>query len=90
MNYPMPTSIQEIVNLRQEPVNEELMLCAIAAAIEISREKGKSLEEIVAEVLADDPFLDLNMRRWLSQTVTQVWHLKSKTDSQSDRPLAPK
>ena len=86
MNYPIPTSIQEIVNLRQQPVNEDLMLCAIAGTIEISRESGKSLEEIVAEVLADDRLLDLNMRRWLSQTVAHVWYfLESETDSGSDR-----
>ena len=89
MNYPIPTSIQEIVNLWQEPVNEDLMLCAIAETIEISRKRGKSLEEITAEVLADDRLLDLNMRRWLSQTVAHVWHfLESETDSGSDRPIA--
>ena len=74
MNYPIPTHIQEIVNLRQQPVNEELMLCAIAATIKISRLEGKSLEDIEAEVLADDRLLDLSLRRWLSQAVTHVWH----------------
>lgn len=85
MNYPIPTSIQEIVNLRQQPVNEDLILCAIAGTIEISRKTGKSLEDITAEVLADDRVLDLKMRRWLSQTVAHVWHfLESDTDSGSD------
>jgi hypothetical protein len=86
MNYPIPTSIQEIVNLRQNPVSEEVMLCAIAGTIKISREDGKSLEDITAEVLAEDNFLDVSMRRWLSQAVTTVWHfLDSDSASGSDR-----
>jgi len=82
MNYPIPTSLPEIVNLRQQPVNEELMLCAIAGTIRISRLEGKSLEDITAEVLADDRLLDLNLRRWLSQMVTHVWHFV-----ESDPPI---
>ncbi len=86
MNYPIPTSIQEIVNLRQKPVSEEVMLCAIAGTIKMSRENGKSLEEITAEVLADDNFLDLSMRRWLSLAVTTVWHfLDTDAAEGSDR-----
>ena len=86
MNYPIPTSIQEIVNLRQKPVSEEVMRCAIAGTIKISLDDGKSLEDITAEVLAEDNFLDLSMRRWLSQAVTTVWHfLESDAADSSDR-----
>lgn len=85
MNYPIPTSIQEIVNLRQKPVSEEVMLCAIAGTIKISREDGKSLEDVTAEVLAEDNFLDVSMRRWLSQAVTTVWHfLEADADAKGD------
>jgi hypothetical protein len=86
MNYPIPTSLHEIVNLRQQPVNEELMLCAIAGTIKISRLEGKSLEDITAEVLADDLLLDLNLRRWLSQVMARVWYfVESDSHTGSDR-----
>lgn len=89
MNYPIPTSLQEIVSLRQQPVNEELMLCAIAGTINISRLEGKSLEDITAEVLADDRLLDLNLRRWLSQMVTHAWQIvESDPPIDSDRHRA--
>ncbi|MDF5722854.1 MAG: hypothetical protein PUP91_20730 [Rhizonema sp. PD37] len=73
MNYPIPDSPQEIVALRQKPVDEELVACAIAGVIKIVRAQGQSLEELTAQVLADDSVLDLQQRRWLSQVVAQAW-----------------
>jgi hypothetical protein len=73
MNYPIPHSPQEIVNLRQNPVDEELVAAAIAGVIQIVRSQGQSLEELTAQVLADDQMLDKQQRRWLSQVVTQAW-----------------
>ncbi|MBD2604739.1 MAG: hypothetical protein KME54_12640 [Tolypothrix brevis GSE-NOS-MK-07-07A] len=73
MNYPIPHSPQEIVNLRQNPVDEELVAAAIAGVIKIVRSQGQSLEELTAQVLADDQMLDKQQRRWLSQVVTQAW-----------------
>jgi hypothetical protein len=73
MNYPIPHSPQEIVNLRQNPIDEELVAAAIAGVIKIVRSQGQSLEELTAQVLADDQMLDKQQRRWLSQVVAQAW-----------------
>lgn len=73
MNYPIPDSPQEIVALRQEPIDEELVAAAIAGVIKIVRAQGQSLEDLTAQVLADDSLLDLQQRRWLSQVVAQAW-----------------
>jgi hypothetical protein len=73
MNYPIPDSPQEIVALRQEPIDEELVAAAIAGVIKIVRSQGESLEELTAQLLADDSLLDLQQRRWLSQLVAQAW-----------------
>ncbi|MBW4570477.1 MAG: hypothetical protein KME31_21365 [Tolypothrix carrinoi HA7290-LM1] len=73
MNYPIPHSPQEIINLRQNPVDEELVAAAIAGVIKIVRSQGQSLEELTAQVLADDQMLDKQQRRWLSQVVAQAW-----------------
>lgn len=73
MNYPIPHSPQEIFNLRQNRVDEELVAAAIAGVIQIVRSQGQSLEELTAQVLADDQMLDKQQRRWLSQVVAQAW-----------------
>ncbi|MHC0063264.1 hypothetical protein ACWATR_10095 [Nostoc sp. UIC 10890] len=73
MNYPIPDSPQEIINLRQQPIDEELVASAIAGVIKIVRAQGQSLEELTAQLLADDSLLDQQQRRWLSQLVAQSW-----------------
>lgn len=73
MHYPIPDSPQEVVALRQKPVNEELVAAAIAGVIKIVRAQGQSLEQLTAQVLADDSLLDLEQRRWLSDLVAQAW-----------------
>ncbi len=73
MHYPIPASPQEIVALRQKPVDEELVAAAIAGVIKIVRESGQSLEQLTAQLLADDSLLDLQQRRWLSEVVAQAW-----------------
>ena len=73
MNYPIPTSPEEITALRQSPVNEESVAAAIAGVIEIARSQGQSLDDLNAEVLAEDSLLDRAQRRWLSDIVTQAW-----------------
>jgi hypothetical protein len=73
MNYPIPASPQEIVALRQKPVDEELVAAAIAGVIQIARSQGQSLDDLKAEVLADDRLLDKVQRRWLSDIVAQAW-----------------
>lgn len=73
MYYPIPVNPQEIVELRQKPINEELIASAIAGVVKIARSKGQSLDELTAEVLADDSLLDRDARRWLSDIVAQAW-----------------
>lgn len=73
MNYPIPASPQEIVALQENPVDEELIAAAIAGVIKVARSQGQSLEEITAQVLAEDSLLDQATRRWLSEVVAQAW-----------------
>lgn len=73
MNYPIPDSPQEIMALRQQPVDEELIAAAIAGVVRVTRSQGRSLEDLTAEVLADEGLLDLESRRWLSNIVSDAW-----------------
>jgi hypothetical protein len=46
---------------------------AVTVAIAAARAKGQSLEDLMAEVLADDNLLDGESRRWLSDVVARTW-----------------
>ncbi|MBE9234282.1 hypothetical protein IQ231_22195 [Cuspidothrix issatschenkoi LEGE 03284] len=73
MNYPIPDSPQEISALRKQPVDEELVAAVIAGVVKVVRAQGQSLDQLTAQVLADDPMLDKQQRRWLSKLVAQAW-----------------
>jgi hypothetical protein len=73
MNYPIPVNHQEIVALRNKPVDEDLIAAAIAGVITIARSEGQTLDDITAQVLADDHLLDQSQRRWLSDIVAEAW-----------------
>ncbi|VXD18950.1 conserved hypothetical protein [Planktothrix serta PCC 8927] len=73
MNYPIPSSPQEMIALRQQPVSDELVATALAGVIKIARSRQQSLEDLKAEVLADDSVLNGEQRLWLSELVTQAW-----------------
>ena len=73
INYPIPTTSQEMMALRQQPVSEELVATAIAGVIKIARSRQQSLEDLKAEVLADDNLLNWEQRLWLSDLVTHAW-----------------
>jgi hypothetical protein len=73
MDYPIPTNSQEVVALRQKPVDAELVAAAIAGVVQVARSQGQSLEELTAEVMADDSLLDVNLRVWLSDIVAHAW-----------------
>ena len=73
MNYPIPANPQEIVALRQKPVDEELVAAAIAGVIQVARSQGQYLDDLTAEVLEEDSLLDQAQRLWLSDIVTQAW-----------------
>ncbi|MGC9524491.1 MAG: hypothetical protein ACP5D7_03015 [Limnospira sp.] len=74
MNYPIPSTLQEMIELRQQPVSEELVAAAIAGVVKIARSQHQSLEEVKTEVLADDRVLNLEQRLWLSDLITQAWN----------------
>jgi hypothetical protein len=73
MHYPIPTSPEEIFAFRKRQVDEEMIAAAIAGVVRIARSQGQSLDDLRAEVLAEDPILDQVQRHWLSKIVTQAW-----------------
>lgn len=73
MNYPIPANPQEVVALRQKPVSEELIAAAIAGVVQVARSRGQSLDDLMAEVMADDALLDVKQRSSLSQIVATAW-----------------
>jgi hypothetical protein len=73
MNHAIPVNPEQIVALRQKPVDEETIAVAIAGLVTMARSQGQSLEDLTAEVLEDDPILDRVQRLWLSEIVTQAW-----------------
>lgn len=73
LNQFIPTTSQELIALQAQPVTDEVIVTALVGVINISRSVGKSLEDIQAEVLADDNLLDLAERRRLRDIVTQAW-----------------
>lgn len=74
MHHPIPATSEEIVALGRRPVDEQTVAVAIAGVVKLARSQGQSLDELTAEVLADDPILDAVQRHWLSQMVRQAWH----------------
>lgn len=72
--YVIPTSLQEMIALRQQPVNEELVATAIAGIVNIARSQQQSLDDLKDEVLADDHFLDIVQRRRLWDIVAEAWN----------------
>jgi hypothetical protein len=73
MDYPIPTTPEEIVALQQEQVDAETIAVAIAGVVHVARAQGQTLEDLTAEVLMDDPLLEQGDRRWLSQMVSHAW-----------------
>ncbi|MDJ0556655.1 MAG: hypothetical protein QNJ68_19880 [Microcoleaceae cyanobacterium MO_207.B10] len=73
MNYPIPTSSQEVIALRQQSINEELVAAAMAGVINVARSQGKSIDQLQAEILADDNLLDIAQRKLLSEILHEAW-----------------
>lgn len=73
MKYPIPASSHEVVALRENTVNEELIAAAIAGVINVARLNGQSLDDLKTEILADDALLDAQQRNWLSEVVSVAW-----------------
>ena len=75
MDYSIPTSTEEILALKNNSVNEEIVATAIAGVVQIARQQGQSLEELIQSILHDDLVLDLERRKWLSEMVVQAWDI---------------
>lgn len=73
MNYPIPMHPNEIHAPQNQPIDEEWVAVAIASVIRSARSKGQSLDDLRAEVLADDRLLDWHSRCLLSDIVTEAW-----------------
>jgi hypothetical protein len=73
MRYQIPANPQEIIALKKRPIEADLVVAAIAGVILMARSQGQSLEDVTAEVLADDTLLDQVQRRLLSDIVAKAW-----------------
>jgi hypothetical protein len=60
-------------NFLDHQVSPQIVAEAIAYVVNISRCQGKTLEDLVTEILAEDPILDQSQRRWLSNIIIQAW-----------------
>ncbi|MDJ0689323.1 MAG: hypothetical protein QNJ41_12510 [Xenococcaceae cyanobacterium MO_188.B32] len=86
MNYPIPANTEEILALRDRPINEEIIATAIAGVIQIARHQGQSLEDLTTQVLNDDFVLDALQRKKLSDLVTQAWEKLPYLNVSSEKP----
>jgi hypothetical protein len=80
MNYPKPpgrdraTLVSSKASASVEgSIEEGVLLSALAVVVLSAREKGQSLSDLQAEVLADDQLLDITQRRFLKDIVTKAW-----------------
>lgn len=73
MPYPIPQTPQEIAALCKHPIDADVVAAAIAGVIFDARSQGKSLEDLIAEVLEEDHLLDTDLRQQLSDIVSQAW-----------------
>ncbi len=60
-------------NFVENTISVELVAKEIAYVINTARHQGKNLEDLVSEILDDDPILDSVQRRWLSNIIIQAW-----------------
>lgn len=75
MNYPISDPVLKApLGDRPLTVDDDVIVAALEGAITAAWSQGQSLEEVTAQVLADDRLLDPAMRRLLSDIVAQAWH----------------
>lgn len=82
MDYSIPSNTEEILALKNNPINEEVIASAIAGVVQIARRQGQSLEGLTESILQDDLVLDLERRKWLSEMIVQAWNLFPDADEQ--------
>ena len=82
MDYLIPSNTEELLALKNNSPNEEIIARAIAGVIQIARRQGQSLEELTESILHDDRVLNLDRRKWLSETIVQAWEILPFTISE--------
>jgi hypothetical protein len=58
---------------RTQSVSEDHIIRAIVSVIETARAKGQSLDDVIAELMADDALLEPQLRYLLTDIVAQAW-----------------
>ena len=75
MDYPIPSSTEEILALKNISINEEVIATAIAGVVQMARCQGQSLEDLTDSILQDDRVLNLDRRKWLKDIIVQAWNI---------------
>jgi hypothetical protein len=75
MDYSIPNNTEEILALKNKSIDEEIIATAIAGVVQIARRQGQSLDDLTKDILQDDRVLDLDRRKWLSETIVQAWEI---------------
>jgi hypothetical protein len=73
MNYPLIPSIVPDVTVGAQPVHENELIDAIQIVVLSARANGQTLEEVTAEILADDQYLEPKHRQLLNEIVIKAW-----------------
>ncbi len=72
MNYPIPPKGAEPAG--QSPsVHEKALVDALEVVILAARANGQTLQDITAEVLAEDNLISARQRQLLGEIVAQAW-----------------
>lgn len=70
----IPARAGEPAAVTPAAVTEDHVLAALMGVIQAARQKGQSIEEVQAAVLADDALLEMPVRQLLSDIVAEAWH----------------
>ncbi|MEB3274424.1 MAG: hypothetical protein ACO4CG_13725 [Prochlorothrix sp.] len=74
MTHSIPSTLQEIMALRQSPTNTETVVRAMVGVVQMARAQGQSLEDLLAEVAMEDHWLSDQQRSRLCEMLKNVWH----------------
>jgi len=78
MTYPIPSTAEELMQLQQAPATTETVAAGILGLVQLTRGQGRTLADLLQEVLAEDALLDEAQRQWLGQLVTETWEQASR------------
>lgn len=73
MEYPVTKSLKSVAPLEPATITPDHIADAVLGVIQSARAQGQSLDDITAEVLADDAMLDVRIRHLLSDIVREAW-----------------